>query len=117
MVGVVTKLLMPTCEGEPSRNPANEFANAPYRESAGPLADIVTPGPKNAAPFAPYRLLQVGSIQPSAWTRRRSAPNFTLWIELCQLQFHTRLKMLSTGFSGTQAGAPIGARPVMLIPI
>src|SRR3954464_7098923 len=100
MVGLVRKLATPTCSGAPNRKEANELESAPYSESAGPLADIVTPGPKKAAPLDPNGF-HIDSCQPSARMRRISTPHLTLCMELCQPQFHTQLKVLSTGFSGT----------------
>src|SRR2546421_7391105 len=105
IVGLVKKLLMPTCEGAPSRNAANEFENCPNCDRAGPLAERVAPGLKNAAPLAPKRLLHIVSVKPSERMRRMSTPHFTLCIELRQPQLHTQLKVLSTAFSGTNAGA------------
>src|SRR3954468_4032680 len=116
MVGSVKKFATPTCVGCPSRNEANEFESRPYCDRPAPVADIVTPGPKKAAPFGPNVLLHIASRNPSERMRRMSTPHFTLCIEECQPQFHTQLKVLSTPFIGTYAGAPIGARPLMLIP-
>src|SRR5436305_6074053 len=101
MVGVVTKLLMPTCEGAPSRNAAKAFENAPYCESAGPFTDIVAPGPKKDAPFAPNILLHIASVNPSERMRRMSTPNLKLCMEVCRLQFHTQLNVLSIPRIGT----------------